>query len=380
MFERVECPNPAYSQLIKTGLAERILKKREVVKGILSGYIYGDEDSSGFEWLFEKAEKTYFDVNRKISDESEQAREILEFQVDLDEKNYGAFSEKIKDLCLKYPGFLTQAVLGSQSLDYERFGFSSRKSLEEAVVSFCYSEKLEFSETLKSEWIWRRGNWKNEIAQNIHGDLYVSQMDISGKEYSEKGLFEDMKFFDVIKQGPDSRGLSAYQDWSQFLLAKLRYAREIGQEKCSDIVEWKDVLASIGGGVGTNTAECEFGSSDFGFETIFFPELWSDRNEPKLFPLAVYASGETSYVPYVQGENLIYLLENEKGDFEFDNEFFKKKKFKKVLEYTPEDLPDVLRGTYKYFARDRGRLPKIIEGFLSRRFDSHEVLSNLNLP
>jgi hypothetical protein len=201
----------------------------------------------------------------------------------------------------------------------------------------------------------------------MHGDLYVAQVDVSGQDTIQKTLFGDERRFDCIKPSPECRGIGAYQDWSQFLLATLKYAEKIGQAKHPDIVNWKEVLESIGGGVGTNTAECMFGNrnNDHTAEMLFMPELWNDKDTPKTVPLTVFNHGvkDAHFIPYVQEDKLIYLIENSKGEFTFNNRFFEDKKFRKCLEYTPEDIPQVLRGTYKYFARDRSMLSLILERF-----------------
>ena len=83
-------------------------------------------------------------------------------------------------------------------------------------------------------------------------------------------------------------------------------------------------------------------------------------------PLVIYASGgELIYYPYVCNGNLVYLRESEKGDITFNSKVMEGK-YKKVAEFYPEDLPDLLRGTYKYFARDRGDMHTIMNMFLNR--------------
>ena len=42
---------------------------------------------------------------------------------------------------------------------------------------------------------------------------------------------------------------------------------------------------------------------------------------------------------------------------------YKDKKFCKVLEYSEKDLPHILTATYKYFARDRSKMHKIMKLF-----------------
>ena len=61
---------------------------------------------------------------------------------------------------------------------------------------------------------------------------------------------------------------------------------------------------------------------------------------------------------------------NNNGHIElnFPNSIFDGQRFKPVVIYDEDDLPDLLKGTYKLFARDRTPLPKIMDFFALHLF------------
>ena len=345
---RVECPKGAYDRLFKTRIDTVILDERDKLFSLLlmtDSEPLGDilnEAEERFDGSEGKKQRLYWD--------------LLKFKCEWDNQDVW-LSHRIRDLLSEHPSVLGYLVLKGSVFDFNRYGFPSRRSLEEAVTSYCLGEELSTFDP--REWIWRTGYFKNVISQNIHGDLYVGQTDVSGER---DDLFENEKF---ILKDPKSNGFSAYQDWSQFLISILKYAREIGEGEVKDITDWKKVLDSIGGGVGTHTAECEFGGGgdNWGLRFSYENNILNDQSEITTVPLVIYASGEHVYYPYVCNGNLVYLRESEKGDITFNSKAMEWK-YKKVVEFCPEDLPDLLKGTYKYFARDRSDMYKIMDMFL----------------
>jgi len=356
MFERVECPDPAYNRLVRSGLDRFVYSKKRVVVDVLSGYF----DDEPLKSIIDVAVSSLGERG-KIDRLNGTFNDILNFDVETQEQYFGSEFGRIRDLSLKYPGFLAYAILGDHVLDHEDFGFPSVRSLEESIVSFCIGEDV--YGLGDREWVWRNGGWKNRICQTVHGDLYVDQSDVSGRDYMERGLFGDLEVFDTFKN-VEGRGISGYQDWSQFLISILRYADNVGMSKIREIVDWREILDEIGGGIGTNTAECEFGGGDFGFQSLFGYELFSDENKLEGFPLHIFGSRDLSFLPYIEKGNLLYLREDENGEYDFDNNFLNSKRFRKVLEYNAGDIPEVLKANYKYFARDRTLLPKIMDWFV----------------
>lgn len=354
----VVCPKPAYDRLAKAGLLPIIKnKQKKVIDLLLMGDFSGEIGK-----VVQLAKDNFFNVNSRISDKSEMFRDIVEFEMDIDEYA-GAFSDQLQRATLRHPSLLSYLILGDRILDFERLEFPSRRSLEESIASFCIGERLYLS--MGREWVWRNGIFRHEISQNEHGDLYADQMDVSGKDHVEKSLFGDRRRFDTMKLKDKSlQGVFAYQDWSQFLVATLRYAQEIGKSREPVIVNWKFVLEKIGA-VGTNSAEAEFGLSYSPVDNLFQINVLTKGKKLQTMPLAIFAR-ETSSIPYINNGNLSYLVEDKNGDVEIDEQgrMLNEKRFRKVLEYTPKDLPEVLKATYRFFARDRRLLPQIMNRFI----------------
>ena len=361
----IECPNPAYDKIIKSGLDKKILEKGHLISYeiLLNRSIYFEN----CEKFFEKEKLIYLDENRKISEKSESAKRIFELENEFQKDRSYMMPEEFGELLIKYPNFLGKIVLGDEIYNYEKYGFSSQKSLEESLTSFCISEQ----HLLGRNWdnyIWRTKNMKNEISKNVHGDLYASQFDVSGKNRIERTLFGDIKVFDTIKEiGYEGRtGISAYQDWSQFLVSLLKYAEYLGKKEMSEIVNWRKVLEEIGGGSGTATAEAFGGTyENYQLKSLMETPVLSDKIEKiENFPLRVY-SQDGSSLTYIENSKLFYLKENEKGNISLEkfSHIYKDKKFSKVLEYSEEDLIPLLSANYKYFARDRSKMTKILNYF-----------------
>ncbi len=354
----VVCPKPAYDRLAKAGLISLIEKQQEKIADLL---LMGDFSGEIGE-IIEQAKHNLSDKNRKISDRSEMFKGIAEFEADIDEYA-GAYSDAIQRATLKHPSLLAYLVLGERVLDYETLGFPDRRSLEESIASFCIGERVYLS--MGREWIWRNGIFRHEISQNIHGDLHASQEDVSGNDSVERTLFGDKERFDTMKvKDKNLQGVFACQDWSQFLVATLRYSQEIGKSREPVIVNWKLVLEKIGA-VGTNSAEAEFGLGYNPVDSLFSVDVLTKGKKLRTMPLIIHGR-ETQSIPYIDNGNLTYLVEDKEGEIEINEQgrMFDEKKFRKVLEYTPQDLPEILKANYRFFARDRRLLPQIMDRFL----------------
>jgi hypothetical protein len=313
------------------------------------------------EKIIEKAKKFYFNNKRGISDKSKFFEDIVKLERDIDEKNYFSPMDFEKVL-LEHPCFLGYIALGDDIFNYKKFNFSSLKSLSESITSFCIGER-----SFSDEYIWRLNDFKNVIHQNMHGDLYASQYKVFGKSSLEENLFgEEEENLDISAKVLGS-GVGAYQDWSQFLVASLKYAEYLGKEKMSEIVNWEDVLEKAGGGVGTATSEAEFGSgfSDYNLKFLLEHPVLEEGKKIEQFPLSIHSFRDSSFYPYFSNGKLFYLREDDDGGILMEtlSKVFGNKKFSKVLEYSENDLPHLLTGTYKYFARDRSIMYKIMNRF-----------------
>lgn len=364
----IECPNPAYYKIVNNSdIYNKILERGHLINYeiLLNRSIYFEN----CEKFFDKERELFFNQNRKISEKSETSRKIVELENEFQKDRSYMSPEKFEKLLIKYPSFLGKIVLEEEIFNYEKYHFSNQRSLEESITSFCIGEREVFSHCM-DEYVWRTKDFKNSISRNIHGDLYAIQKDVSGKSRIEKTLFGDnAEIFDTIKEMEfgSGTGISAYQDWSQFLVSLLKYSEYLGKRDLNEIVNWKETLKKAGGGSGTATAEAMFGSgiNDFQIEMLMEVPVLNDKIEKlENFPLSVY-SKDGSSLPYVENDKMFYLRENKNGKISLEkfSHIYKNKKFSIALEYCEEDLTYALTATYKYFARDRSLLPKIMDYF-----------------
>lgn len=363
MFEKFICPDPAYEQLKISGVTDIILKgkKKDLVRDILLDRNIGDD------FRFNKARNFILSNLFKIKTQKLLMYEDLvksERDFDIAEGMlFGGFDSFLA----QHPVLLGHAVLGDNLLKYEKFGFGSRVGLEKAITGFCLGERNQFG-LWNDEWTWRNAGFKNNIFRNMHGDLYVSQKDSSGKDFIDNTLFGKVRVFDSIKKA-ETFGFGAYQDWSQFLVSLLKYSEKIGKSDIPEISNWQEVLDEVGG---TSGAYAEaFGGLDAPeshAHTLMDEELMSYRGmDDKGWPITV--SNRNQYaLPFFKDDKLTYFVQDEEGEFEFNfGRFFKDKRFSKAVEYNPDDLPEAMRGTLKYFARSREMIPAIMNEFNRRK-------------
>ena len=233
----------------------------------------------------------------------------------------------------------------------------------------CIGEREVFGRGFDEVWSWRSGGYLNKIERNIHGDLYVQQIDSSEKIRVEDGLFGEEEQFESMRKNPSRSSFGAHQEWSEFLVSLLRYSKEVGLDKIPEIVDWEGTLEKIGGGTSGFYAEAIFPSgSELGVDLLLSTRGLLTKNRPlDMMPLEIF-NQSANYFPYFDGERLIFLKETrgtEKGfDLNREELFLRGRKFVKGVSWGPEDLPEALRGAYKYFARDRSRIPLIMERFI----------------
>ncbi len=372
MFSDIQCPNPSFIRIQKSGIVPRIVERGRILEKIFlfkdAFHTNEDEKPHPVERLFRQAEKSVCSpVKGKIEEIRDVHKEIMELYLDYlqPEEEFDVGDEGFGDLLMKYPSYLAYLILGEEVFNPQKFGFPTRRSLEESVTSFCIGEEQVFRDSCENSWVWRTGKYKNEVHLNMHGDLYASQRDVSGREFVQRTLFGDEAVFDTSKKAEVRGAIYAHQDWSEFLVSLLRYAQFLGKERMPEITGWRDVLKSVGE-VGTNTSECELGSDgrDFSLPFLMAAPLLADGVELDRMPL-IMSMRDCCQVPYVQNGNLVYFREEKNGNVELPlaGKFIDRGKFSPQIEYTSEDLPDALKATYKYFARDKSRMRRIMDAF-----------------
>jgi len=363
----VACPKPAYERIVKSGLDKRIKEAKDRLFDIVMGGV----NQIGGEEIFEHARK-YFRQSQRISERSALYKDILKLDEIIESESF--FSEEKDELLIKHPSLLAFAVLGEEVLNFRKYGFETRSQLEESIAGFCLGER--WAKELfgfRDKYFWRNGNYKNELTNSYHGDCWAHQTDVSGKDTKQKTLFGEVQVFDTWKDVSGKiKGINAdWTDWSNFLIASLRYAEAIGKAKMPEIINWRGFLREIGS-VGTMTAEAEFGdaSPDWALDELMRAQLLnSDVEKIEEFPICIVGGGDRKniYFPYVSDGRLLYLRETPEGEIQVKSNctLIQDKRFSPHLVYDESDLPHLLKGTYSLFARDRSLLPKIIDRFIA---------------
>ena len=359
MFSEIECPEPAYRRMQTSGLRERIKDKKE---DIHSFFLFNGIDKEG------NGEEVINFAKRNIGMSGELGivyREIVNLADELDENEVRL--DEFEEAMVQNPCFLGYFVLGKEIIHPEKFGFPSRRKLEEAIASFCIGEDHLFSD-YGHQRIWRNRGLKNGIFLNEHGDLYASQKDVSGCERIVNTLFGAVEEFDCIKRAEETSAIYSYQDWSGFLISLLRYAEYVGKKNIPEIVNWRGVL-DVEGAVGTNTAECMFGGGDdWGIKFMLETPVLTPGIKPEIFPWQLPCRDLTIF-PYLCDKRLVFMTQTKgknEGEVikEFEGTHHENSRFVRGIVYDERDLVEALRATYKYFARDRTLLPKIMDLFL----------------
>lgn len=358
---RVECPKPAYDRLVKSGLDNKIFASEGKITDIISGpYL----ESGIFYDLIKEAEEHMTRQDLKINEKTSLYKDILGVNSHADE--YGFVSGDKEELLIKFPGLLAFAALGDDLFRYAEYGFSNIRQLMESVASFCLGKEIRARQE-GGYYYWRHGKYKNKLSNEWHGDCHFFQTDASGEDYKVNTLFGQEEVFDTWKDVMGcSKGVNAgYDYWQTLLTITLLYAKAIGKQKMPEIVNWRDVLKEVGS-AGTCTAEAEFGSGVGGLE-IDDRYILIEGEEMKNILLFI-GEVDNYYYPYVSDNKLFYIKEDPQGQIElpFERGFIAGKRFSPYIVYEGDELPEILKGTYRLFARDRRLLPKIMDAFLSK--------------
>lgn len=355
----IECPRPALDKLRKTGLVDRLMRDRDKWFSAATSLFFEQD----FYDVFDEARESLTKMN---TSETIRKRAFFRRITELVDKTR-------EDSCLRpggelmnYPEVMAYIALGDDVFRFADYGYETQKQLEESVTSFC----LGYSSTSRlndSDYCWVYGNCKNFLSNSYHGDLHVSQTDISGKYFHERTLFGEREVFDTWKNTDECRErISAhYGNWESWLAIILKYAKEIGREAIPEITNWRNVLREVGESH-VCAVEAEFGETNRDFFGLELPVMVEGK-KLEMSPIFFYGDDKKSYIPFVKDKRLLIVVDDKDGNMEFPEypgSYFSNKKFTQVLVYEESDLTDLLKGTYKLFARDRRRMPKIIESFL----------------
>lgn len=351
----IQCSNPAYKRIARTGL-DRLIHEKARTLNLWDSYLNDDENNK----IIEEARKFLNNYKGKISEEEAIFKEIDNLGKKTEDEDYMGIGSDLHELLIEHPAFLGYFFLGENLFKPKRFEFPSSKHLAEAVTAYYFGEVY-----LKDnkKWVWRNKEFKNVIHQTMHGDLSVSQHDVSGNETKERDLFGVTEGFEVIKKENSCGGISAFQDFSGYLISLLKYAEHLGKAGIYEIKNWREVLKETGEVAGNYTEALGGFESEWVMDMALKLPLLSEK-EIKMFPLQFSDQG-SKFFPFIKDNKLLYFAESkDEGELlREDLNLTKGKKFVKCLEYCEEDLIPALKGTYKLYARVKGDMYTIMKIF-----------------
>jgi hypothetical protein len=358
----VECPKFAYEKITKNkALYSRIIRKKDKWGDVLIGCGLG-----GTEWrIIDKAKKYFKDIKDLSRIDMMLKKiylDILEFDQVMERLDY--FCMDKGELLIKNPTLLAYAILGEDLLNPQKYGFKSRRQLEESLASFCIGEHWNLGYAYGERYAWRNRQYKNEFCNAPHGDLSLSQVDVSGYHQTFDTLFGSEDDFDTWKDtGNYTEYLTSFQNWSNLLMCVLRYAEAIGKGRIPEITDWKEIEKGLDGFVPA-TAEALFGGSHHHLEFLVDYPILIEGKDVDRMPLGVVSaiSNEAFLnIAYVKGGRLCFLREDKNGSMSpLNRGYFKGKRYSVHMDYGESDLPDLLKGIYKLYSRDRTELPALM--------------------
>jgi hypothetical protein len=359
-----ECPQKAYEKIVGNPiLYGKIISNFEKWKDIL---IYSNFDGGTAGGILDKAEKSIHGTQISYG-----LREIYSDILKLEEViSQDEFSFMNKErILLNYPTLLAYAVLGKKILKPEQYGFTSRRTLEEAITSFCFGEEWNFGYSYQSRYVWRNKHFKHEFNNAPHGDFYLSQIDVSGKYVQIPTLFGIEEKFDTWKDVSEcSKALHSFQNWRDFTMIVLRYAEAIGKGRIPEIVEWRELEKTLDGSTPA-TAEAMFGSTDYDYLDLYAKlPIYIEGKELTFLPLEVVSGTSDqarSYIAHIKNGKLLFMKEDEHGLPLFRKGVMGDKKYSVYMEFDETYLVDLLKGVYKLYSRDKRELPILIDLFLN---------------
>lgn len=296
---------------------------------------------------------------------------------------------------LKHPVAISLSILRKGLMDYHDVGFATPHALARATAScaeifYCIDRCDEY-------WL-SQDNRLTFVSRNIHGDMHIAQVALSSERSTRtgEGLLQTDLFIPLRELGERStllqRGaqplspmatLNQWQDWSPMLGALLVFAHKVGMTGIREIAEYPSVLAELDRSAAA-TAE-----ADFGTDMMFLPSFVREHSildlgsTPAEFPNTFCAGpGEdtATYIPVYFGNKLWFPRINdlskrarargndgtpfaERLRQNLVAELQSERSAAEIVRFSPEELPQALRATYRLFCRDPRRVEALLKIF-----------------
>lgn len=330
----IECSNSAYEKLQVLGIQQRTkLVKEELTQIFLYRTIWAGEANKILE-ATKRAKQSGAVLN-------EEKKDILSLEAELEADS---FILRIDPFVIKHPFLVAKIVLGKDLGKFSQYSFSSKKNLASAINAYCIGERKAINDD-KESYVWRQRENKNNICLVDHGDLSVSQIDVSKKE--ESGVLID----------PPSSGFGLQQDWSPFLISVLKYAQSIGKRDIPEIKDWQELVRTLRtSNPWGNDYSKDFTKTELHLAAQFNDDLSGAGNNN----LVLWINDRV--LPHFNDGALDILRLDEKGDLEISL-YKRPAKCQRIAHYIPEDIPHLLKANYQLYARSVNDMAKIMHQF-----------------
>jgi len=325
-WERPVCTERTYDLLDKANILSIAQNSRDGLKTL---FLYRT--------VWEGAPKQTLEELKSSKDAT--LSEDLKDALDLEQKLDSGTIFDINPVVFEHPFLVARMVLGKELDNFGNYGFNSKKDFATAVATYCMEEKDHIDKDIK-RYCWRNKNFRNFVDLSTHGDLHVSQTDLSDTTGK------------IVLTDPTREGFGIKQDWSPFLVSVLKYSQLIGKQEIPEIKNWRETAVPIrtsnfwGSKIPDRSDDLAFG-----LEGMF------DRGiGPSDAPLFI----NDNTISYFRDGNLEFLREHKEGDIELYQGRLKMKKF---MTFTPDDLTHLLKANYKLYARSVSDMAQIMDHF-----------------
>lgn len=382
------CTPPAYDRLASAGIIAQIKKHQDEVEELVLAS--GIPDAASAQAVLTWA-RTFL-ANRFLDGEQARcAREIVQ-RAEESTLQRRRGDGRNESLPRQTDWFLAHLLIGQDLFSPEKFGFPNATTLATAITTYC-NEFCSWSELGDAYSTWRSTDSTtgrtNAVFLSLHGDVhYIQSQYRFCAPTIEETLFGQEILFAPVTAEECNHSIVTYQDSSPMLLALLYYAQHLRLDTIDEIVNWREVLRETGEHV-VHAAEA-LGNHNEDFFTL-------SVNQARLagmhefgvgaLPLIIFQGpGAPTAVPVIKDQKLLICLDRSPGTSTSSSaisfgdgstapiQAFNRQVFPYVT-YTAADLPELLRATMKYFARDRSRLYRIMDLFNTGQLKSFPRLS-----
>lgn len=271
-----------------------------------------------------------------------------------------------EEFYLKHHAILPWAMFSPEQLN-KLLEYFNDLSTTERALTMAVLEQTSDRYIKDNLWTWNHKGKISRMFLNDHGDLSLSQVDTQVSVKEESTLFGITRTFEPVVAS-EEHFVCCYQDASLLLISILKFAILTGHQPTPGKLDWKQILSEVGA-VATNTSEAYGGNNNSFLRILVDQPLFEDGREgqsPQQFP-APPRSDFSDFPRYDQETKRleIYTTEHLEDLPQRKIELGAGGSFpaSRVMYFEAEEIPQLIKGTLRLFARDRSRVKIIFELF-----------------